>query len=248
MQNDNPRNQIYISAVTTAFNEEDNLPQLVKEVHETCLKIGRKWEMVITDDGSTDSTPDVLKKLMGQYPQLRVISMKSRSGQSAGLEAAIRAARGELIATMDADLQNDPAEIPRLLKMMEEGNWDMVNGWRKDRNDPFIRLLSTKIANGTRNFLTKENIKDTGCGLKLIKAKCLEKIRFYNGIHRFLPTLVKMEGYKVTEVPVTHRPRTAGKAKYGVWNRVFRALRDTFAIRWMQSRIVLYQASEVERE
>lgn len=242
----NETSGIFITAVTSALDEEENIAQLVKEVHDAFESMGKPWEMIVTNDGSTDSTAEILKELMGQYRQLRVLTMKKRSGQTNGFDAGIRRAKGELIITMDADLQNNPADIPNMVKTLEEGGWDMVNGFRAKRNDPWIRLVSTKIANGTRNWLTRENIQDSACGLKLFKRKCLDRIKLFNGMHRFMATLVKIEGYKVTEVEVTHRPRVAGTSKYGVLDRVFVALRDTFAVRWMQSRTILYDVEEME--
>jgi dolichol-phosphate mannosyltransferase len=242
----NETSGIFITAVTSALDEEENIAQLVKEVHDAFESMGKPWEMIVTNDGSTDRTAEILKELMGQYPQLRVLTMKKRSGQTNGFDAGIRRAKGELVITMDADLQNNPADIPNMVKTLEEGGWDMVNGFRAKRNDPWIRLVSTKIANGTRNWLTRENIQDSACGLKLFKRKCLDRIKLFNGMHRFMATLVKIEGYKVTEVEVTHRPRIAGTSKYGVLDRVFVALRDTFAVRWMQSRTILYDVEEME--
>ncbi|HNT37424.1 MAG TPA: glycosyltransferase, partial [bacterium] len=167
---------------------------------------------------------------------------------TSALDCALRRARGKYIASLDADLQNDPKDIPTMLVPIVSGKCDMVNGWRKDRRDPWIRLVSTKIANGVRNWLTHETIRDSACGLKVFRRECIERVKLYKGMHRFLPTLVKMEGFRVIEVPVNHRPRTAGKTKYSIGNRLFRALRDAFAVRWMQSRTVLYQYEEWERE
>ncbi|MBN2583958.1 MAG: glycosyltransferase family 2 protein [Planctomycetes bacterium] len=242
------RDEIYLSVVAPAYNEAENVGPLVAEVAETLADLGRPWEMVITNDGSQDETPEILRQLMHECGRLRVLSMRRRSGQTAAVDAALRAARGQFVATLDADRQNDPHDIPRLLKHLEAGECDMVNGWRKDRNDPWLRLVSTKIANGVRNWLTHETIHDSACGLKVFRRECLARLKLYNGMHRFMPTLMRMEGYRVLEVPVNHRPRTAGTAKYGVWNRVFKALRDAFAIRWMQSRTVLYEADEWERQ
>jgi glycosyltransferase involved in cell wall biosynthesis len=242
-----PNDDVYLSVVAPAYNEAENVGPLVAEVADALASLGRPWEMIITNDGSQDDTPQVLRRLMAEYRQLRVLSMRRRSGQTAAVDAGLRAARGRFIATLDADRQNDPHDIPRMLEHLEAGQCDLVNGWRKDRNDPWLRLISTRIANGVRNWLTHEHIHDSACGLKVFRRECLARLKLYNGMHRFLPTLVRMEGYRVLEVPVNHRPRTAGVAKYGVWNRVFKALRDAFAIRWMQSRIVLWQADEWER-
>ena len=153
--------------------------------------------------------------------------------------------RVSILVCLTLICQNDPAELPRMLQLILDGHCDMVNGWRKERNDPWIRLASTKIANGVRNWLTNESIHDSACGLKVYKRQCIENVKLFTGMHRFLPTLVKMQGYTVEEIPVNHRARIAGVAKYGVWNRIFKAFRDCFAIRWMQSRNFVYEAQEV---
>jgi len=239
---------VHLSVVAPAHNEVDNLPRLLEEIAAALAKCEYRWEVIITDDASTDGTAAMLKDLRKKYPQLRVLSMRQRSGQTAAVDAGLRHARGTFIATLDADLQNDPADIPRLLEMLEAQplQCGFVNGWRADRHDPWLRLISTRIANGVRNWLTHEQIHDSGCGLRVFRRECIDRIKLFNGMHRFLPTLVKMEGYQVIEVPVNHRPRTAGKAKYGVLNRVFKALRDAFAVRWMQQRMLHYECQEWE--
>ena len=239
---------IHLSVVAPAHNEVENLPRLVEEIAAALAQSEYGWEVIITDDASTDSTAAVLRDLRKRFPQLRVLSMQQRSGQTAAVDAGLRHARGTFIATLDADLQNDPADIPRLLDILQSQPQacGFVNGWRADRHDPWIRLVSTRIANGVRNWLTHEQIHDSGCGLRVFRRECIERIKLFNGMHHFLPTLVKMEGYQVMEVPVNHRPRIAGKAKYGVLNRVFKALRDAFAVRWMQQRILRYECQEQE--
>ncbi len=239
---------IYLSVVAPAHNEVDNLPRLVEEIAAALAAREYRWEVIITDDASTDGTAAVLRDLRKKCPQLRVLSMRRRSGQTAAVDAGLRHARGTFIATLDADLQNDPADIPRLLDILQARPQPcgFVNGWRADRHDPWIRLVSTRIANRVRNWLTHEQIHDSGCGLRVFRRECIERIKLFNGMHRFLPTLVKMEGYEVIEVPVNHRPRTAGKAKYGVLNRLFKALRDAFAVRWMQQRMLRYECQEWE--
>jgi len=239
---------IHLSVVAPAHNEVDNLPRLLEEIAAALAKCEYRWEVIITDDASTDGTAILLRDLRKKYPQLRVLSMRQRSGQTAAVDAGLRHARGTFIATLDADLQNDPADIPRLLDLLQAQpqQCGFVNGWRADRHDPWIRLVSTRIANGVRNWLTHEQIHDSGCGLRVFRRECIERLKLFNGMHRFLPTLVKMEGYQVMEVPVNHRPRTAGKAKYGVLNRLFKALRDAFAVRWMQQRMLRYECQEWE--
>lgn len=234
-----------LSVVAPAHNEAENLPALVAATVTALKDMDAKWELIIVDDASTDQTLKLLLDLAREYPQLRVISLQTRSGQTAALDAGIRNARGMYIATMDADLQNDPAEIPRMLRILQTGAWDLVNGWRKHRNDPWLRLVSTSIANAVRNWLTHEKIHDSACGLKVFRSECIQRIQLFNGMHRFLPTLFRLAGYKVIEIPVRHHPRRAGRAKYGVWNRIFKALYDTFAVRWMSSRWLHYQSKEL---
>jgi len=240
--------EMYLSVVTPAHNEADNLPQLLDEIATAAAAIRKRWEVILVDDGSTDDTRLVMREQQKRYPMLRVLTLARRAGQTAALDAGLHHARGSFIATLDADLQNDPADIPRLLDTLLAQKYDLVNGWRADRRDPWLRLLSTRIANGVRNRLTREQIHDSACGLKVFRRECVARLKLFNGMHRFLPTLVKMEGYRVVEVPVHHRPRVAGSAKYGVCNRVFKALRDVFAVRWMQQRMLRYECREWEAE
>lgn len=240
------RMEIYLSVIVAAYNEAENLETLVRGISHTMANLGKHWEIIIVNDASTDESLSILSRLMTEYPQLRVFSHLSRFGQTAGLDTGFRVARGRYLATLDADLQNDPTDIPRLLEAVESGKCDLANGWRKNRQDPWIRKISTNIANDIRNRLTHENIHDSASGLKVFHKECIERIKMFNGMHRFLPTLVKLEGYRVMEMPVRHHPRLAGKSKYGVSNRLFRALRDTFAVRWMQSRVIRPQFEELE--
>lgn len=238
---------IFISIVAPAFNEAENLPQLIDESVKAGQAMGQGFEIIIANDDSDDDTPAVLDKLLSQTPQLRVLDMKKRSGQTAALDATLRAARGKYIATLDADLQNDPADIPRLVEILEADQADYVNGWRRSRKDKGWRLLVSKYGNKFRNYVTRETIQDSGCGLKVFRRECIDRMKLFNGGHRFFVTLVRMEGYRITEVEVNHRPRTAGVAKYGFLDRIFKVIRDAFAIRWMQSKIVLWQAEERKR-
>lgn len=237
---------MYLSVVAPAYNESANLAGLVAEVADVLSPLGRAWEVLIVDDGSTDDSVTTLRALRARYPQLRVIRMARNSGQTAALDAGLKHTRGRFVATLDADRQNDPAEIPRLLAVLESGECDFAGGWRARRNDPWLRRVSTRIANGVRNRLTGERIRDSACGLKVFRRECVAGLKLFHGLHRFLPTLVRLEGFRVREIEVNHRPRTAGAAKYGVWNRVFKALRDTFAVRWMRRRMIRYEASEME--
>jgi len=236
----------YLSLVIPAYNEQENIPVLLERVGAALAQAGKSFEVLIVDDGSTDSTPKLLEEGMQKYPWLRVLRMAKNGGQSAAFEAGFKAARGEVIATIDADLQNDPEEIPRLLPMLD--GCDMVTGWRKDRHDTGFRRMQTKIANRIRNWLSDETIQDSASSLKLYKRHCVEGLKLFNGMHRFFPTLVKMRGYTVLETPVKHSQRYAGTAKYGLRNRAWRAFIDLLAVRWMKKRYLKYEVNEVQRQ
>jgi glycosyltransferase involved in cell wall biosynthesis len=234
----------YLSLVIPAYNEEETVDVLLQRVGAALSVLDQPFEVIVVDDGSTDATPAKLAAGAAQYPWLRILRMVKNGGQSAAFDAGFKAARGQVIATIDADLQNDPEEIPRLLPMLE--GYDMINGWRNKRQDSKFRLIQTRIANRIRNWISDETINDSACSLKLYKRHCLEGIQLYNGMHRFMPTLVKMRGYSVQEVPVKHSPRFAGTAKYGLSNRALRAFVDLLAVRWMKQRYLRYQVNEVE--
>jgi dolichol-phosphate mannosyltransferase len=236
----------YLSVVIPAYNEQETVDELLGRVSVALAQMGKPFEVILIDDGSTDDTPRLLRASMERYPWLRVLRLERNSGQSAAFDAGFKAARGTIIATVDADLQNDPEEIPRLLPMLD--GYDMISGWRQDRRDTPLRRMQSRIANRIRNWLSDETIQDSASSLKVYKRHCLEGINLYKGMHRFMPTLVKMRGYSVREVPVKHSPRFAGIAKYGLRNRAFRAFIDLMAVRWMKSRYLRYQVSEVPRD
>jgi dolichol-phosphate mannosyltransferase len=223
-----------VSLVIPVFNEEENLRPLAAEIRGVLEPAGLDYEVVWVDDGSTDASPAVLRELAAAEPRLRVVRLHRNSGQSAALDAGFRHARGGVVVTLDADLQNDPADIPRLLA--ELAGWDLVCGVRVRRQDDWVRRVSSRIANGVRNRLTHESITDVGCTLKAFRAELLPGIPMFTGMHRFLPTLARLQGARVKEVAVNHRPRLHGMAKYGIGNRLWRALADLFAVRWMQKR------------
>ena len=183
--------------------------------------------------------------MCGVYPQLRVIKLARNAGQTAALDAGFRRSHGAVVVTLDADLQNDPADIPALLSNLE--GCDAVVGVRRTRRDSLVRRLSSRIANYVRNRLSDEEITDTGCSLKAYRREALERLVLYNGMHRFLPTLIKMEGFHVREVPVGHRPRKHGQSKYGIGNRLVPAFVDLLAVRWMKKRKLRYEVMEEER-
>jgi dolichol-phosphate mannosyltransferase len=225
-----------ISVVIPVFNEEENLPVLAEEIRAAMEIVNRPYEVVLVDDGSTDTSPAVMARLAREDPRIRILRQRRNSGQSAALDAGFRHARGGIVITLDADLQNDPADIPRLLERMDE--FDVVSGVRARRRDTWVRRASSKIANGIRNRVTHESVTDVGCTLRAMRIEYLRRIPVFNGMHRFLPTLLRMEGARVTEVPVNHRPRLHGQPKYNIRNRIFRALADLFGVRWMQTRWV----------
>ena len=242
----------YLSLVIPAYNEQENVNVLLERVSAALQHTGKPFEVIIVDDGSTDSTPQLLADGMRRYPWLRVLRMARNGGQSAAFEAGFEAARGEVIATIDADLQNDPEEIPRLLPLLDGVNGqprvDMVTGWRKDRQDTPFRRWQSRQANRIRNWISQETVNDSASSLKLYRAHAIKGLKLFNGAHRFFPTLVKMRGYAVREEPVKHSVRYAGTAKYGFRNRALRAFVDLLAVRWMKSRHLRYEAREVPRE
>jgi dolichol-phosphate mannosyltransferase len=231
-----------ISVVIPVFNEEENLPVLAAEIQGVLRALGRPCEVIFVDDGSTDGSPEVLRRLAQEDPAVRILHQRRNSGQSAALDAGFRFARGGIVVTLDADLQNDPADIPKLLERLE--GHDVVCGVRTRRQDTWVRKVSSRIANGVRNRLTHESVTDVGCTLKAFRTEYLRRIPMFTGMHRFLPTLLKMEGARVVEVPVNHRPRLHGQPKYNIRNRIWRALADLFAVRWMQKRWIDRDLSE----
>jgi dolichol-phosphate mannosyltransferase len=233
---------IWVSVVIPVFNEEENLRPLTAELVNVLDSLHKSWEIIFINDGSTDGSSLVLRELGTSFPCLRIITFKRNCGQTAAFDAGFKAAAGEVIITMDADLQNDPSDIPRLLEKM--GDYDAACGWRHRRNDPFIKLISSRIANYVRNKLSDEDIKDVGCSLKAFKASYVKKLKLYSGMHRFFPTLIKMEGGRVVEVKVNHRPRKHGMSKYNIRNRMMRSFMDLLAVRWMKKRKLNYEIGE----
>jgi dolichol-phosphate mannosyltransferase len=188
-----------------------------------------------------------LSDAMKTRPWLRVVRMAKNSGQSAAFEVGFDTARGEILATIDADLQNDPEELARLLPLLDEEKVDMVTGWRKDRQDTPFRRWQSRQANRIRNWITQETVQDSASSLKIYRAQAIKGIKLFRGAHRYFPTLVKMRGGTVHETPVKHSPRFAGTAKYGFSNRAFVGLVDLFGVRWMKKRYLKYEASELHR-
>lgn len=236
-----------LSVVIPVYDEEDNLRPLWAELRPVLEGIGPDFEVVFVDDGSRDRSAEVIRELRRQDGRIRLVQLRQNAGETAASDAGFRTARGRTVVTMDADLQNDPADIPRLLAPL--GEYDAVTGWRMNRGegDSLVRRLSSRIANGIRNRLSDETIRDSGCTFRAFRRECLEGLVLYRGFHRFIPTLLRMRGRRVLEIPVRHRPRRAGRAKYGVMNRAFVAFADLLAVRWMQSRLLRYEVSEDDR-
>jgi len=234
-----------LSVVIPCHNEAENLQALLSAIHGTLDPLGLNFEVVITDDCSSDSSWRVLQELSRSDPCLRAQRFKFNCGESAASWAGMQIARGRYIATLDADLQNDPKDLPAMMKAVRD--FDCICGTRvetRSEGDTWLRIVSSRIANWVRNKLSGENISDAGCTYRVFKRECISGIKFFNGAHRFLPTLIKLEGFTVTEVPVSNNPRRAGTSHYGVWNRLFKSFRDLLAVRWMKSRRLHYEIAE----
>jgi glycosyltransferase involved in cell wall biosynthesis len=234
--------KIEISAVIPVFNEEENLPVLIPKVMEVFNQLSKVYEVILVDDGSSDNSRKILREMAIQYPTLRVLGLKENRGLSTALLAGMREARGDILITLDSDLQNDPADIPRLLQCLDQ--YDMATGWRQKRDDPWLKRIASKIGNGVRNRLSGEAIHDSACTLRVFKRECIQDIPVFNGMHRFLSTLVKREGFRIVEIPVSHHPRRFGKSKYNIRNRMIRSFTDLLAVRWMKDRRIRYEIEE----
>jgi glycosyltransferase involved in cell wall biosynthesis len=234
--------KVEISAVIPVFNEEENLPVLIPKVMEVFNQLSKVYEVICVDDGSSDNSRKILREMAIQYPTLRVLGLKENRGLSTALLAGMREARGDILITLDSDLQNDPADIPRLLQCLDQ--YDMATGWRQKRDDPWLKRIASKIGNGVRNRLSGEAIHDSACTLRVFKRECIQDIPVFNGMHRFLSTLVKREGFRIVEVPVSHHPRRFGKSKYNIRNRMIRSFTDLLAVRWMKDRRIRYEIEE----
>lgn len=223
-----------LSVVIPVFNEESSLESLHQELEGVLSGLGLTYEIIAVDDGSTDKSFEKLKEIQQRQPHLHIIRFRRNFGQTAALSAGFRYARGRVIVPMDADGQNDPADIPRLLEKLQEG-YDIVSGWRKERKDNTVtRTLPSRIANWMIGRITGVRLHDYGCTLKAYRAESLKSIRLYGEMHRFIPALARWGGGKVTELVVNHRPRQHGKTKYGL-NRVFKVLLDLITIKFLES-------------
>ncbi len=223
-----------VSVIVPLFNEEENVLILQSELRAALD--GLDYELVFVDDGSVDCTVERIETA----PNVRLIRFEKNTGQSAAIYAGLQAARGANAVLIDGDLQNDPADIPRLLAEVARGA-DLVCGYRINRQDTLVKRLTSRIANAVRSRFTKDRVRDTGCTLKAIRRECISALIPFKGMHRFIPALIKGAGYRLVEIPVNHRPRRFGQSKYGLGNRALRATIDMFGVRWLLSRRLNYK-------
>jgi glycosyltransferase involved in cell wall biosynthesis len=226
-----------VSVIVPLFNEEENVPILQAELRAALRAIDH--EFIFVDDGSADRTVERIEPA----PNLRVIRFEKNAGQSAAIYAGLQAARGAIVVLIDGDLQNDPADIPKLIDEISRGA-DLVCGYRALRRDTLVKRLTSRIANAVRSRYTKDGVRDTGCTLKAMRRECVTVLFPFKGMHRFIPALIKDAGYRLVEIPVNHRPRRFGETKYGLSNRAVQATIDMFGVRWLLSRRLNYKIQE----
>ncbi|MDQ2823981.1 MAG: glycosyltransferase family 2 protein [Verrucomicrobiota bacterium] len=226
-----------VSVVVPVFNEEENMSILQSELRAALA--GLDHEIIFVDDGSKDGTAGKIENA----PQVHLLRFEKNTGQSAAMYAGLNAARGATVVLIDGDLQNDPADIPKLLAEISRGA-DLVCGYRAQRKDTLVKRITSRVANFVRSRFTKDGVRDTGCTLKAMRRECVSALVPFKGMHRFIPALVKGAGYRLVEVPVNHRPRRFGQSKYGLGNRALRATIDMFGVRWLLSRQLNYKLRE----
>lgn len=229
-----------VSIVVPLYNEEENVAALQRELTDTLKDVD--YEIIFVDDGSHDKTVTRI----APDPRVRVLRFERNAGQSAALFAGLQAARGEVAVLLDGDLQNDPADIPRLLAEISRGA-DLVCGYRAQRKDTAVKRITSRVANFVRSRFTRDGVRDTGCTLKAMRRDCISTLIPFKGMHRFIPALVKGAGYRLVEIPVNHRPRRFGESKYGLGNRAVRATVDMFGVRWLLSRRLDYRLRKPEQ-
>jgi dolichol-phosphate mannosyltransferase len=235
--------ELGLSIVIPIKNEAGNIERVSDEIASAMSGQEFDWEVIWVDDGSTDESLAALRRLVEHDARHRYISFKKNAGQSAALLAGFHEARGPLIATMDGDGQNDPADLPALARKVQSGESDMANGYRARRSDGLARKIPSLIGNGFRNLLTGKTVRDVGCSTRVFRKACVRSLPAFRGMHRFLPTLVALQGFTISEFPVNHRPRTAGVTKYSINNRLWVGLFDTFGVLWLRKRAARYQVA-----
>ncbi len=232
------------SLVIPVYNEAENVMPLAREI--TAALDGQvEWECLWVDDGSRDESPRILRELRAGDGRHRVVTLAFNSGQSAALLAGFQCARGAVLGTLDADGQNVPGDLPAMLRLLDESGADLVNGRRATRRDSWLRRVSSRLANGWRNTLTGESVADVGCAIRVFRRECVRQLPPFKGMHRFLPTLIRLDGWSLVEMAVAHRPRERGQSKYGVGNRLWVGIADTFGVMWLKRR---YAAHRIRQE
>jgi dolichol-phosphate mannosyltransferase len=226
-----------VSVVVPLYNEEQSVAMLQRELADALT--GLDYEIIFVDDGSQDETG----ARIAANPRIRVLHFEKNAGQSAAIFAGLQAVRSEVAVLIDGDLQNDPADIPRLLAEISRGA-DLVCGYRAQRKDTLLKRITSRVANSVRSRFTRDGVRDTGCTLKAMRRDCIGALVPFKGMHRFIPALVKGAGYRLVEIPVNHRPRRFGQSKYGLGNRALRATVDMFGVRWLLSRRLSYQVRD----
>jgi len=235
-----------ISVVIPVFNEEENLPPLLEELAPVLEKLNRPFEVLCINDCSTDNSLKVLQNLQLTRPWLRIVCHKINSGESAGEATGFQFAKGDIVITMDADQQNDPADIPDMIAMLTP-EISAVCGVRRKREDTIVKRISSRTANAFRNLMTGDRIVDAGCTFRVLRRSALREVPVFNGMHRFLPSILRFQGFKAVEILVNDRRRTRGYSKYGVGNRLWRGIRDCFAMRWYHARCLRSDRIDGER-
>ncbi len=226
--------KLQLSVIIPCYNEQENLVPLIQRLHQSLETCTKSYELIFIDDASTDATAEILRNLAKDDTRLRGIFHTSNFGQSAALLTGIQHSQGDIVISMDADLQNDPADIPAMLELLRHA--DAVCGVRQNRQDSTAKRLSSKIANKVRQWILQDDILDAGCCFRAIRSDALQQLPAFRALHRFLPTILKIHGCRVIQMPVAHHPRIHGYSKYGVGNRLFVGLYDLIGIRWYRSR------------
>ena len=232
-----------VTLIVPAYNEADNLPLLAGEIRRAMEGQQRPWILLLVDDGSTDQSLKVIRRLAGEDPRILYLALETNSGQSAALDAAFSRAPGDIFVTLDADLQNDPADIPALLDLLDQG-YDLAAGYRLRRRDSLTKRLASRIANAVRRAFLRDGIRDTGCSLKAMRAPLVRRLPLFRGMHRFLPALMLLGGASIVQAPVNHRPRLRGVSKYRVLDRLWPVLQDLLGVWWLRRRRAPYLLKE----
>ena len=230
---------VELSVILPVYNETESIPILWRELEEVLPTLAGPAEVIFVDDGSTDGSSEAIRAIVGRDRRARLLRFATNAGLTSAFHAGFRAARGRAIVTMDSDLQSDPRDIGTLLAHL--GSFDAAVGWRQRRHDPWLKRVSSRIANAVRDRVTGDVVRDSACSFRAMRRECLDAIPPFNGMHRFIPTLLRMAGYRVIEVPVNHRPRRFGGSKYGIRNRAVRAFVDLLVVRWMMTRRLRYE-------